>query len=132
MSDLKNAILDAKYIDMIELGDFVVRDTGLPDVDSDGNLMPQATEIAAALFRWAADVQAAEAKKAAGAPEQPEPEPAHPEPEAGQPMQNPMQAPGASTGFQEYDANGDPLMDAPEAERLEARMQGASQPQGSS
>jgi hypothetical protein len=59
MSDLKSAILDAKYIDMIELGDFVVRDTGLPDVDSDGNLMPQATEIAAALFRWAAEMKPA-------------------------------------------------------------------------
>ncbi|WP_418591954.1 hypothetical protein [Ponticoccus sp. (in: a-proteobacteria)] len=121
MSDLKNAILDAKYIDMIELGDFVVRDTGLPDVDSDGNLMPQATEIAAALFRWAADVQATEAKKAAGAPARPE-----------QDAEQPMQAPGAGTGFQEYDANGDPLMDASEAERLEARTQGAAQTQGSS
>jgi hypothetical protein len=58
MSDLKNAILDAKYIDMIALGDFVVRDCGLPDMDSDGNLLPQANEIAAAIFRWAADVQA--------------------------------------------------------------------------
>ncbi|SMX36601.1 hypothetical protein [Maliponia aquimaris] len=63
MSDLKSAILDAKYVDMIDLGDFVVRDTGLPDVDSDGNLMPQATEIAAAIFRWAADMKAAEAAR---------------------------------------------------------------------
>ncbi len=96
MSDLKAAILDAKYIDMISLGDFVVRDCGLPDVDSDGNLMPQATEIAAALFRWAADVQAAEEKHT-----------------------DPLQ-PGGDPEFQEYDENGDPLMDADEAARREA------------
>ena len=53
---------------MIDLGDFVVRDTGLPDVDSDGNLMPQATEIAAAVFRWAAEMKAVERATAAEAP----------------------------------------------------------------
>ncbi|CUH80307.1 hypothetical protein [Tropicibacter naphthalenivorans] len=70
MSDLKQALLDAKYVDMISLGDFVVRDCGLPDVDAEGNLMPQASEIAAALFRWAADVPAGSdntARAAAGA-----------------------------------------------------------------
>jgi hypothetical protein len=78
MSDLKAAILDAKYIDMIALADFVVRDTGLPDVDSEGNLMPQAIEIAAALFRWAADAQAAEAPRET-APAMPAPDDRHPE-----------------------------------------------------
>lgn len=126
MSDLKTAILDAKYIDMIELGDFVVRDTGLPDVDSDGNLMPQATEIAAALFRWAADVQAAEARKSAKASDAP----AQPEPEAQQPMQNPMQAPGASTGFQDYDANGDPQTEGQGAGFPGTQMQDPPQSQG--
>ena len=53
MSDLKNAILDAKYVDMISIADFVVRDNSLPEEDADGNPMPQATEIAASLFRWA-------------------------------------------------------------------------------
>jgi hypothetical protein len=57
MSDLKQAILDAKYIDMIELGDYIVRDCWIPDVDLEGNLMPQANEFAAAIFRWAAQVQ---------------------------------------------------------------------------
>ncbi|ETA53049.1 hypothetical protein [Ponticoccus alexandrii] len=122
MSDLKTAILDAKYIDMIELGDFVVRDTGLPDVDSDGNLMPQATEIAAALFRWAADVQAAEARKSAKASDAP----AQPELEA----QQPMQAPGASTGFQDYDANGDPQTDSQGAGYPGPQMQDPPQSQG--
>ena len=75
MSDLKSAILDARYIDMIDLGDFVVRDTGLPDVDSDGNLMPQATEIAAAIFRWAADMKAAEAARARAPAAAPAPAP---------------------------------------------------------
>lgn len=54
MSDLKNAILDAKYIDMVALADFVVQDCGLPDMDDDGAPLPQQNEIAAAIFRWAA------------------------------------------------------------------------------
>jgi hypothetical protein len=54
MSDLKEALLDARYIDMISLADFVVRDCGLPDMNADGTLAPQANEIAASLFRWAA------------------------------------------------------------------------------
>ncbi|KUF09078.1 hypothetical protein [Pseudoponticoccus marisrubri] len=106
MSDLKNAILDAKYIDMISLGDFVVRDCGLPDVDSDGNLMPQATEIAAALFRWAADVQNAAAAPTAAAAA--------------------TQTTG-DTPLQEYDENGDPIMDAEEAEKLEAELKAKAQ-----
>ena len=110
MSDLKSAILDAKYIDMIDLGDFVVRDTGLPDVDSDGNLMPQATEIAAAIFRWAADMQAAEAARA---------EQSDPAPEA-----------SAPEVAKEYDEQGDPLMDAPTAEKLEAELHKLAQEQG--
>ncbi|WP_323763415.1 hypothetical protein [Marinovum sp.] len=54
MSDLKDAILDAKYIDMVSLADFVVQDCGLPDYDDDGNPLPQQNEVAAAIFRWAA------------------------------------------------------------------------------
>ncbi|MBY6120197.1 MULTISPECIES: hypothetical protein [Mameliella] len=110
MSDLKSAILDAKYIDMIDLGDFVVRDTGLPDVDSDGNLMPQATEIAAAIFRWAADMQAAEAARA----EQADPAPETSGPEAAK----------------EYDEQGDPRTDAPTAAKLEAELHKLAQEQG--
>lgn len=105
MSDLKTAILDAKYVDMIDLGDFVVRDTGLPDVDSDGNLMPQATEIAAAVFRWAADMQAAEAARAKA-------------PEPTKPVLN------------EYDEQGDPLMDAPTADKFEADLNQKTGEQG--
>ncbi|MBV7393510.1 hypothetical protein [Mameliella sediminis] len=108
MSDLKNAILDAKYIDMIDLGDFVVRDTGLPDVDSDGNLMPQATEIAAAVFRWAADMKAAEAARAAA---------------------DPVPAQGAPTEDDD-DRLGDPLADAPNAEALDAELHKLAQEQG--
>ncbi|MBW4984055.1 hypothetical protein KZZ07_16050 [Mameliella sp. CS4] len=115
MSDLKSAILDAKYIDMIDLGDFVVRDTGLPDVDSDGNLMPQATEIAAAIFRWAADMQAAEAARA---------EQSDPAPEASAPEVAKEHA------AKEYDEQGDPLMDAPTAEKLEAELHKLAQEQG--
>lgn len=107
MSDLKSAILDAKYIDMIDLGDFVVRDTGLPDVDSDGNLMPQATEIAAAIFRWAADMKAAEAKRDA----QPAPAPKQPDPE-------------------QTTAGGDPLTEAPMDEALDAELHKLAQEQG--
>ena len=99
MSDLRTAILDARYIDVISLGDFVVRDCGLPDMDSDGNYMPQAAEIAAAVFRWAADVQARE---------------------AAQQMSEPAPA------LQEYDEEGDPIMDAETAERLEAELAGTS------
>lgn len=113
MSDLKSAILDAKYIDMIDLGDFVVRDTGLPDVDSDGNLMPQATEIAAAIFRWAADMQAAEAARAKD------------------PVSETL-APEAAKELaaNEHDEQGDPLMDAPTAEKLEAELHKLAQEQG--
>lgn len=54
MTDLKTAILDAKYIDMVSLADFIVQDCGLPDYDDDGNPLPQQNEVAAAIFRWAA------------------------------------------------------------------------------
>lgn len=109
MSDLKAAILDARYIDMIDLGDFVVRDTGLPDVDSDGNLMPQATEIAAAVFRWAADMQAAEERRAAA-----------------------EVVPKADTTPDDGDVKplGDPLADAPTAEALDAELHKLTQEQG--
>ena len=53
MASLKDAILDAKYIDMIGLADFIVKDCALPDVDADGNLVSGQQEIAAAIFRWA-------------------------------------------------------------------------------
>ena len=120
MSDLKSAILDAKYIDMISLGDFIVQDCGLPDVDAEGNLMPQAAEIAAALFRWAAEVEpmprravaagfdtgaeidAADAGRAA---------------EASADVGDSVEMPP----LQEYDEYGDPIMDAEEAARLEAQ-----------
>ncbi len=90
MADIKTAILDARYIDMISLADFIVRDCGLPDVDADGNYLPQATDIAASVFRWAAD---------AGSDKQDAP-------------------------VEEYDENGDPIMDAEEAARLEAARKG--------
>ncbi|MDO6732521.1 hypothetical protein Q4577_21050 [Marinovum sp. 2_MG-2023] len=64
MIDLKAAILDAKYIDMVSLADFVVQDCGLPDSDDDGNPLPQQNEVAAAIFRWAA--KQAETTKPAG------------------------------------------------------------------
>ncbi|AKO97515.1 NADH dehydrogenase subunit I [Marinovum algicola DG 898] len=67
MTDLKNAILDAKYIDMVSLADFVVQDCGLPDYDDDGNPLPQQNEIAAAIFRWAAK-QGSAAEAASEAP----------------------------------------------------------------
>ncbi len=54
MADLKNAILDAKYTEMISLADFIVRDCGLPEADAEGNAAPQQNELAAAIFRWAA------------------------------------------------------------------------------
>ncbi|MCH2095825.1 MAG: hypothetical protein MK160_12015 [Rhodobacteraceae bacterium] len=57
MSDLKAAILDAKYVDMISLGDFVSQDLGLPETDPDGLPVNDATEVAAAIFRWAAGAQ---------------------------------------------------------------------------
>ena len=53
MSNLKNAIFDAKYVEMIGLADFIVKDCALPDVDADGNLVSGQQEIAAAIFRWA-------------------------------------------------------------------------------
>ncbi|MBP0481957.1 hypothetical protein [Sagittula salina] len=106
MTDLKKAILDAKYIDMIALGDFVVRDCGLPDVDADGNLMPQANEIAAAVFRWAADMRAMG--------EMPTAQP------SSVAQQQADEAAQASQPLNEYDEHGDPVMDAAEAERLEA------------
>ena len=54
MADLKEAILDAKYVDLIALGDFIARDCALPVTDGAGNALPQASELAAAMFRWAA------------------------------------------------------------------------------
>jgi len=54
MSDLSNAVLDAKYIEMVGMADFIVRDCGLPDRDANGNPVAQQSEIAAAIFRWAA------------------------------------------------------------------------------
>ncbi|GGB02392.1 hypothetical protein [Allosediminivita pacifica] len=54
MADLKEAILDAKYVDLIALGDFIARDCALPVIDGSGNALPQASELAAAMFRWAA------------------------------------------------------------------------------
>ncbi|TNF22982.1 MAG: hypothetical protein EP318_01165 [Rhodobacteraceae bacterium] len=71
MSELKSAILEAKYIDMVSLADFVVQDCGLPDMDDDGNPLPQQNEVAAAIFRWAA--RQAPARDIA-ATETPEPE----------------------------------------------------------
>ena len=97
MSDLRDAILDAKYIDMISAADFIARDCDLPEVDANGNLMPQATDIAAALFRWAAGAEAA-----------------------------PVRGPAAHAASMqaaedaEYDENGDPIMDADDAARMEA------------
>ena len=115
MTDLKNAILDAKYIDMVSLADFVVQDCGLPDYDDDGNPLPQQNEIAAAIFRWAADMQAAEAARA---------EQSDPAPEASAPEVAKEHA------AKEYDEQGDPLMDAPTAEKLEAELHKLAQEQG--
>lgn len=71
MSELKSAILDAKYIDMVSLADFVVQDCGLPDMDDDGNPLPQQNEIAAAIFRWAARQDApTETSDSEGAPDE--------------------------------------------------------------
>jgi hypothetical protein len=103
MSDLKEAILDARYIDMISVADFVVRDCGLPAVDDEGNMLPQANEIAAALFRWAADVDASG------------PSSARPDPAA--------KAAWPDTSDDEYDENGDPVMDAEEAEARDAEVE---------
>ncbi|SPF80541.1 hypothetical protein [Pseudoprimorskyibacter insulae] len=89
MADLKDAILDARYIDMISLADFVVRDCGLPERGQDGGMLPQANEIAAAIFRWAAEVEAFDDKAASVLPD---------------------------TDDDEYDEYGDPLMDADDAE----------------
>ncbi|MEQ5872157.1 hypothetical protein J4E08_19995 [Sagittula sp. NFXS13] len=110
MTDLKKAILDAKYIDMIGLGDFVVRDCGLPDVDADGNLLPQANEIAAAIYRWAADMQAMS-------------EDVKSQPQAavvGASIAEEVNGDTVSEGVSEYDEHGDPVMDTEEAEQLEA------------
>ncbi len=57
MADLKDAILDAKYVEMISLADYIVRDCALPDVDAEGNLVSGQQEIAAAIFRWAVSQQ---------------------------------------------------------------------------
>lgn len=84
MSDLRTAILDAKYIEMIGLADFIVKDCALPDVDAEGNLVSGQTEIAAAIFRWAM-MQTDSARPVS------EPEPAPQEP-ASQPMAPPTQA----------------------------------------
>lgn len=127
MTDLKKAILDAKYIDMVALGDFVVRDCGLPDVDGDGNLMPQANEIAAAIFRWAADMQAmssdAKSKPAAAAIGA-----AIAQEVIGDDDPEVIADPTDITaGLGEFDEFGDPLMDAEEAERLEAAREAVKQ-----
>ncbi len=52
--DLREPILDAKYKDMISLADFIVTDCNLPAEDADGHPLPQQSELAAAIFRWAA------------------------------------------------------------------------------
>ncbi|MBO9464470.1 hypothetical protein J7443_04440 [Tropicibacter sp. R15_0] len=110
MSDLKQALLDAKYIDMVSLADFVVRDCGLPDADEDGNLLPQANEIAAALFRWAA-----------GAEAMPAPEPAT---EAGDEKNDDAEeaTDADEADIDEYDENGDPVLSVEEAEQREAEL----------
>ncbi|MFD1343817.1 hypothetical protein [Litorisediminicola beolgyonensis] len=95
MSDLRSAILDAKYVDMIELADFIVRDLGLPESDESGRMLPQQTELAAAVFRWAAGAEPA--RRAATVLKA--------DPREG-----------------EYDEHGDPIMDAAEAEAREARL----------
>ncbi|SLN42593.1 hypothetical protein ROJ8625_02084 [Roseivivax jejudonensis] len=87
MSDLRGAILDAKYVDMIELADFVVRDCGLPDMDENGEMLPQQNEIAAAVFRWAAGAELASRRVARSADTR-----------------------------DEYDEFGDPIIDVAEAE----------------
>ena len=114
MSELKAAILDAKYIDMVSLADFVVRDLGLPDMDDDGNFMPQANEVAAAVFRWAAEVKAAplgrateEASLQAGAVD--------------------LDVVAEGPHFDEYDAEGDPILDVKVAERLDALKAGKAE-----
>ncbi|PYG34639.1 hypothetical protein [Pelagimonas varians] len=99
MSDLKDSLLNAKYIDIISLADFVVRDCGLPDMDEDGNLMPQANEVAAALFRWAAGAHAAPGT-----------------------LETLDDAATVDASFDEFDENGDPLMDAETAEKREAEI----------
>lgn len=107
MSDLKQALLDAKYIDMVSLADFVVRDCGLPDADEDGNLLPQANEIAAALFRWAAGAEAMDAPVVGE--------------ETGEGAGEAEEA--DDPNFEEYDENGDPQVSVEEAEQREAEMQ---------
>ncbi|ETX29484.1 hypothetical protein [Roseivivax isoporae] len=86
--DLKAAILEARYVDMIALADFVVRDCGLPDMDEQGEMLPQQNEIAAAIFRWAAGAKLGQ--------------------------RTPRTTPG--TRDETQDDTGDPLMDAAEAE----------------
>ncbi len=113
MTDLKKAILDAKYIDMIALGDFVVRDCGLPDTDAEGNLLPQANEIAAAIFRWATDVQAMEDAEVKS-----KPAPAAVAAAVAEEVSATGRTGNERVG--DYDEFGDPVMDAEQAERLEA------------
>ena len=48
---LRDAILDAKYIDMISLAEFVVRDLDLGP-EGPGRTVKQ-SDMAAAIFRWA-------------------------------------------------------------------------------
>lgn len=54
MNELRGGIMNAKYVDMIALADFVVRDCAIPEFDADGHAVAQQNEIAAAVFRWAA------------------------------------------------------------------------------
>jgi hypothetical protein len=117
MSELKTAVLDAKYIDMISLGDFVVRDCGLPDADADGNLLPQANEIAAAIFRWAAEMEAGGGSLGAALPAAT----ATPAEDDDDDRIDAFDAVG-----EEYDEFGDPIMDAEQAARAETASKAAS------
>ncbi|MEX0284812.1 MAG: hypothetical protein AB3N23_09390 [Paracoccaceae bacterium] len=63
--DLKTAILNARYIDLIDLAGGIGSAIGAADDQLAG---PEAQKIAAAMFRWAADQVAApeaQAEKAA-------------------------------------------------------------------
>ncbi|MBB96233.1 MAG: hypothetical protein CML68_16780 [Rhodobacteraceae bacterium] len=93
MSDLKDAILDAKYIEMISLADYIVKDCALPDVDADGNLVSGQVEIAAAIFRWAVSQQGQD-------------RPQVPESQAMSPFPDPIQNAVQTQGFA-------PMQDAP-------------------
>ena len=88
MAELKDAILDARYIEMISLADYIVRDCALPDVDADGNLVSGQQEIAAAIFRWAVSQQG---QQGTAIPDSQQPGFA---PAPQQPMQPPLQEQG--------------------------------------